>query len=565
MPPHSPPRKRASPPSSSRRRQRASAQKALTQRLRFESLLLELSATFARAPADNVGPQVEIWLGKLAEFIGADRSSLWELAAAGDQVRLLYFYSKPGTPPPVAHRSTEEVQWLTNQYRCGNVVAWARVPDDIPISAVGERAWAQSVSAKSTLCIPMRAGSTVRSLVFTCVRRYRKWPAPLIERLRLVAEIFSSALSRQSENASLQASESRNRALLKALPDQMFVLSPEGVYLDHSGDASQLLVPPEQFLGRRIEEVLPQDLAARFRDAFVRASVTGEVVELQFPLVVRNESRSYEVRLVRRDDGAIVTITREITEHIRARREIESLRLELMHFGRVALMGRLTTSLVHELAQPITAAIGNLEAGQRSLEVDHADLDGTPAILADVLDSCLRAAEVLRGISGLLNKEPRPKGRVDLNRLVTEVAEIVHSDLIRRQIRLVMRLDPALPYVNGQPIELQQVILNLLLNGADALSESAPLERELIITTTQHAQGIELTVRDWGVGANPAHLRRMFEPFFTTKPNGIGMGLSICADIIRSHYGSLTAENNADGGLTMRCLLPLPGEPRPAP
>ncbi len=160
--------------------------------------------------------------------------------------------------------------WMTDQYRRGNVVSWSRIPRDIPQRAAGEHAWARLISAKSVLCIPMSAGPVVRSIVFTCVRHYHPWPAPLIRRLRLVGEIFSNAVVRQRTEAALQSSESRHRAILKALPDLTFIQSPEGVYLDYSGDSSQLLVPPEEFLGRRMEDVLPADLAARFRVAIAQ-------------------------------------------------------------------------------------------------------------------------------------------------------------------------------------------------------------------------------------------------------------------------------------------------------
>ncbi len=512
-------------------------------------------------PSEGVGREISKWLGKLAAVIGVDRCSLWELEAGGDRIRLLYFYSTPGAPKPLIDASASKMEWLTEQYLSGNVVAWPRVPRDIPASAAGERAWARSVGAKSVLCIPMNAGQLTRSIVFTSVRRYHRWPEALIKRLRLVGEIFSGAITRQTAEASLQSSESRTRAILKALPDLTFILNSEGVYLDFIGDASQLLVSPEEFLGRRIDDVLPAAITARFRAAFARASVSGEVVEVEFELPVRGDQRVYEARIVRRDDDAVVCIVRDVTERTRALREVERLRHELTHFGRLALMGQLTSSLAHELAQPITAAVGNAEAGQRLLTRESADPDETRAILADVVDSCLRAAEVVSGVRSLLTKEPRPRRRVDLNRLVTEVAEMMHSDLIRRQVRLVTRLDSALPEITGHPVELRQVILNLILNGAEALSQTPPIERELVIATQQSSQGIELTVRDQGIGADPAHLRRMFEPFFTTKPDGIGMGLPICAEIVKAHSGRLSAENNPDRGITVRCLLPLPGDP----
>ena len=684
MSPRSRSRPQAKPRPSTRQRQAAKPGTALTQRLRFESFLLELSAAFATVPVGGLAHQIEEWLGKLAEFIDVDRSSLWELHPGDERIRLLYFHARPGIAAPSPEASAGDMLWITDQYRRGNVVSWPRIPRDIPQRAAGEHAWARHISAKSVLCIPMSAGPVIRSIVFSCVRQYHTWPAPLIRRLRLVGEIFSNAVVRQRTEAALQSSESRHRAILKALPDLTFIQSPEGVYLDYSGDNSQLLVPPEEFIGRRMEDVLPADLAARFRVAIARVSATGEVVDVEYELPIHGQPRTYEARMVRREDGAIVSVMRDVTardralrqlreseerfrgafahsaigialmspegrwlqvnaalcamlgytesellatsfqaltdpqdleinldylrralageldhyelqkryihkdgrkisvlltvslvrdplrrplhfvsqlvdisERTQAQQEVERLRVELTHSGRVALMGKLTASLAHELMQPIAAAVGNAEAGQRLLATEGADPDEARAILADIVDNCLRAANIVSGVRSLLRKEPKPLRTVDLNRLVTEVAEMMHSELIVRQVRLVMRLDTTLPEITGHPVELQQVIMNLILNGAEALSPTPPVERELLIATARHSHGIELTVRDRGIGADPRHLRSMFEPFFTTKPDGIGMGLAICADIVHAHRGRLSAENNADGGVTMRCLLPL--------
>ena len=237
-------------------------------------------------------------------------------------MRLIHFHATSGTGTPLPDVLAGEMLWLTDQYRRGNIVSWSRIPDDIPQRAAGEHAWARRVSAKSMLCIPMSAGPVIRSIAFTCVRQYRTWPAPLIRRLRLVGENFSNAVVRQRTEAALQSSESRHRAILKALPDLTFIISPEGIFLDYSGDSSQLLVAPEQFLGRRLEDVFPAALAARFRAAHARVSFTGEVVEVEYELPIGGEFRSYESRMVRREDGAIVSVVRDVTERLRAVRQL---------------------------------------------------------------------------------------------------------------------------------------------------------------------------------------------------------------------------------------------------
>ena len=553
----------------SRRRRRSSSQahathgrqrSALTQRLRFESFLLDLSAAFARAPAHQVAAQIDVWLRKLAVMIRVDRCTLWEIGPEGGEVRLLHTYAAPGLPPPMQGGTAQQMSWVTEQYRRGNVIVWSRIPQDICEAAVGERAWASSIGAKSALCIPMAAGSTTRSIVFVSVKGHRRWPAALIKRLRLVGEIFSSAIARQRVEASLQTSESRNRAILEALTDMMFVMSPEGVYLDfHVRNPSDLFVPPEKFLGKRVDEVLPTELATPFLAAFARVSGSGAHEELRYALTIDGERREFEAHLVLRDDGAIVSTVHNITERVKSRLEIERLRAELTRYGRVALLGKLTASLAHELLQPIAAASANADACRRLLEngVAKASLD---EILLDIVDNCTRASSVIRRVRGRVPTEREPPQLLEINKLVTEVAGVLHDDLARHHVSLLLNLDPSPPGIRGDRIELQQVILNLLVNGAEALSHRLPGERALTIVTTHGSGEVELTVQDRGTGADDAHLRRMFEPFFTTKPGGIGMGLSICSDIIRSHGGRLWAENNAHGGMTVYCRLPQAAE-----
>jgi two-component system sensor kinase FixL len=162
---------------------------------------------------------------------------------------------------------------------------------------------------------------------------------------------------------------------------------------------------------------------------------------------------------------------------------------------------------------------------------------------------------------GLVRKEPRPPRPVDLNHLVQEVARVVHSELVLHQVRLVLTLDANLPSVLGDPVQLQQVILNVLLNGADAMADSPLAERELTVTTASLRSQAQVSVCDRGKGVGATELPRIFEPFFSTKPNGTGMGLSISSEIIRAHGGRIWAENGASGGMILRFVLPAAESP----
>jgi signal transduction histidine kinase len=516
----------------------------------FRAILLSLSAAFARLSAGDVDAQINEWLGKVVQLTGVERGTLWQYSADGKTLYRRHFYSLSGSSAPSPDLPSNRFTWLTEQSLRGRVIAWARLPNDIPREAVEERAYAIANGARALLSIPVLSGSSLYVLSMASRTPRREWSPSLIFWLRLVAGIFANALERASAEASLQAMQERHRAVLRAVPDMLFVISPEGYYLDYYGkDDSELLVEPAAFLGRSVDEILPSDVARAMRPFLERASKHDEVVTHEFVLAVRGRVRHYETRMVRRDDGAIVAIVRNTTETVQRRTEIERLRLELAHAGRAALLGHLTASLAHELQQPITAVVATAEVAWRQLQAERSDPEELQPLLSDISESALRASEQIKRVRGYLRKEHLSHRPVDLNRLAMEVAKVIQSELRMRDVLLNLELGEPLPDVLGDPIELQQVILNLLLNGAEAMADNPPSERVLTLRTLAVDEKVRLSVSDRGPGVAPTDLTRIFEPFYSTKPEGIGMGLSISSEIIRTHGGELRAELLETGGM----------------
>jgi len=225
---------------------------------------------------------------------------------------------------------------------------------------------------------------------------------------------------------------------------------------------------------------------------------------------------------------------------------------------RVVTLGELSTALAHELNQPLTAILSNAQAAQRLLAHGRLEGEELTAILADIVTAAQRASEVIYQVRAMLKKGEVQRQPLDINAIIREVSKLIHSDLITRQVSLAMTLDTTLPGVTGDPIQLQQVVLNLLLNGAEAMLASASRPRQLEVRTTRpDAATIEVSVHDTGVGIDPQQVEHIFEPFVTTKPHGLGMGLAISRSIIAAHGGRLWAENNADGGATFHFTLPV--------
>jgi len=226
----------------------------------------------------------------------------------------------------------------------------------------------------------------------------------------------------------------------------------------------------------------------------------------------------------------------------------------------VNLTGFLTASLAHQLLQPITAIMGNAAAGRRIVRSKSPNLDALDEILRDVESSGESATEIIRGVQDLLRKRPRPFKPVDLNQIIRGVIDALRWDLKLRHVSLVTHFDAVRSEIVGDPTQLRQVVLNLVLNAMEAMTERDSADRKLIVSTLDRDREIELQVSDRGTGVDPANLDEMFKPFTTTKEQGTGMGLYICQEIVRSHRGRLSARNNADGpGLTVSCVLPIPG------
>jgi two-component system sensor kinase FixL len=229
-------------------------------------------------------------------------------------------------------------------------------------------------------------------------------------------------------------------------------------------------------------------------------------------------------------------------------------------------MGELTAAIVHEVSQPLTVIRSNAQVGLRLLAAGDPDLKELGEILEDIVAADQRADQVIQHVRALLRKGEAERRPLPLNTLISDVISVVASDAARRNVAIVLDLAPGLPLVSGDRVQLQQVLLNLMMNAFDAMTEGGarPPKPELILRTRPLGDdGVQVDVADTGPGIPPATLGSIFKPFVTTKPNGMGMGLSVSHSIVRAHEGRLWAENDPEGGAVFHIVLPtLPGEGR---
>ncbi len=252
---------------------------------------------------------------------------------------------------------------------------------------------------------------------------------------------------------------------------------------------------------------------------------------------------------------------RDITDRKKAEFEAQQQRNELAHVTRVAAMGELTSSLAHELNQPLAAIRNYANAAQRFLSQGEPDLSKAREALEGIVRDDRRAAEVISGVRGLLKKEEPRYRPVHMNNVIQEILAFIRSDSVLEGLSIETELAPGLPAVPGDRVQLQQVLLNLMLNAVAAMNKAKPDLRKLVIKTeNEEDRGVKVSVKDFGAGIDEAHRDKLFEPFYTTKPGGMGMGLAISERIIHAHGGSIWAENNPDGGATFYFTLPTTTE-----
>jgi signal transduction histidine kinase len=245
------------------------------------------------------------------------------------------------------------------------------------------------------------------------------------------------------------------------------------------------------------------------------------------------------------------------------RKHAEEVRQKLVHVSRLAVVGELTTMIAHELNQPLTAMRLNLDVVKALLET--APKDEIRDILTDIQANNVRAGEAIRRIRTLVSKHEIEMNLTDINVLVLEVVNLAKADISRRGAQLHVECNAPVATVRGDSVHLQQVLLNLIINGLDAMQANAPSDRHLFVSTSAGVDGyVRVAVRDTGHGIEFENVSRIFESFFTTKPNGMGMGLTLARSIVQLHSGRLWAENNRDGkGATFSFILPIVTEALP--
>ena len=288
----------------------------------------------------------------------------------------------------------------------------------------------------------------------------------------------------------------------------------------------------------------------------------GNHFEWQYRLVMPDRSIKYlhgVAHATRDQDGQLeyIAAVQDVTARRLSEEARDKARSELAHVARVTSLGTLTASIAHELNQPLSGIITNASTCVRMLDADPPDVDGARATARRTIRDGNRASDVITRLRALFSKKESPTESMDLNEATREVIALLSSDLRRSRVILRQELADDLPPVNGDRVQLQQVILNLLLNALDAMSDVEDRPRQLVISTAREDGGrVRVAVRDVGVGVELQSVEKLFEAFYTTKSGGMGIGLSVSRSIVERHRGRLWAEPNDGPGATFAFSIP---------
>ena len=416
---------------------------------------------------------------------------------------------------------------------------------------------------RSVLCLPLiKQANLVGVLYLENNLAASVFTPARIAVLKLLTSQAAISLDNARLYGELTMSEERWRKLFESVPVGVGLIGSHRRYVA-TNPAFQKMTG---YSGAELRQLSPIDITHEddqaVTDAIIAANAAGD-------------ARRIEKRYRRKDGGIIwaevgaflapgagsapflAAVAIDITERKLAEEALKDARADLERMARLTTMGELSASIAHEINQPLAAILTQSEAALRFLDRDEPDLDEARDALSCIARDSLRAADVIRGLRALAKKSGPQLTKLDIDEVVRQVLALARGELRRRDVLLRTELTAEDLPVMGDRVQLQQVLLNLIMNGAEAMSGVTERKRELIVSSTVEPCSILVSVQDTGSGLDPVVAERMFQPFFTTKPDGLGMGLAICRSIIEAHGGRLWMSPRAPRGADVRFTVPL--------
>ena len=580
--------------------------------MQFDRLLAELSARFINLPAAEVDGAITDALRTIVELLGVDRSQLVRFRPGVGQADITHSWAVQGVRAFAPTALAQAHPWAIRCVQADQALEFARLDDLPPEAAVDKLTW-QRFGVKSNLTMPLSVAGQIGGAISLDVLRYEhSWPEDLIERVRVLATIFGNALAHKRAQealatalgfertvsdllaALLTAGRSEQERVIEAgLCDTALLLGAEHATLwqrlgdriafakTHRWLAEGVPVPPEQagageipwisaqvVAGSVVRFTRPTDLPSEAATDLTTLRALGVHAAIVVPFRISGSvvgALSYATAQEERDwpDALVprVQLLGEVFASVLARQEAERREQEAQaqaaHAARVGTMGVVAASLVHELTQPLAASLANAETASDLLAVPSPDLDEVRATVTDIVTDNRRASELIQQLRRFLRRGEVEKTELDLHEVADDVLRFVGGEVAAKGVALTSELPEALPKLMGDRVQLEQALLNLLLNGIDAVKACKPGSRRVALLARPSESGVCVEVTDSGRGMDEQMLARIFQPFFTTKRGGMGLGLSISRTIVAAHGGTLSVQSAPGRGTTFRMELPL--------
>jgi PAS domain S-box-containing protein len=540
----------------------------LTERKRAEERL-RVQHTVAQILAEAVtiedaSPRILLAMG---ECLGWDVGALWRVDRKAEALRCVELWHKASIEIPEFERVSRKSTFVPGLGLPGRV--WSSlepeyVPDVVSDQNFPRGPIAEREEIHAALAFPILLGEEALGVIEFFSREIRQPDLELLNVLATIGSQIGQFIERKRAEQALRESEAKFRAAIDGIAGLVAIMAP-------SGELESVNRPIIEYFGRSVEElknwgtgdaVHPEDLP-RVLESYRTSLAAGTPFHHELRLRrFDGEYRWFENR------GAPITdesgrITRwycllvDIDDRTRALERLQQMQSDLAHMNRLSMMGELAASLAHEITQPIASARNNARAALNFLDRQPPELGEVLEALGCVVGDADRAGDIVDRMRDHIKKAPPRKHRFDLNEAINEVIVLARSAIAKNGISVQTRLTEGLAPVEGDRVQLQQVVLNLILNAAEAMSAVDERARELLISTEQsRTNGVLVAVRDSGPGIDPEDIERVFDAFYTTKSSGVGMGLSICRSIIDAHGGRLWADVNAPRGAVFQFTLP---------
>jgi signal transduction histidine kinase len=550
------------------RRRRRLAQEQLAERLRIEILVGQVSSEFANLESGQVDQAILRSLRSLQEFSRSSFACIGQTQNTGGKFLCTHIWPED-TDSRKPALSPGNFPNMVSRLSHGETVSFS---GDAESRKLEDYESFRNAGIKSLLAIPIQSENHfLGALSLINVPEATSWRADTVQQLSTIADILGGALSRQYAAHALRESEVLKGVILDYMQSNVVVIDQDGVILEvnqHWRDSAARDGLTSQFsmgIGSNYLDVCGRDIGneeAMQALHGIRSVLSGlhPTFETEYAYSSPSEMRWFRMtvmRLPRSTGGALITHF-DITQQKLAELERERMQEETAQLHRATEMGQLVASLAHELAQPLAAILSNAQAGSYLAISPEPDLAEINAALNDIIEDDQRARSVLNNVRALLKKHAITPHRVNLNKVVEDVTLIVRGSAQLRgvQIRSMLSEDPV--FVQGDEVPLQQVLLNLVNNAMDAMSQVPAAQRVLTLRTAvqlRSGSGL-LVVEDQGPGVPDKLRAKLFQPFFTTKNEGLGMGLAICQTILQTLSGSIQLQRNAELGASFHVVLP---------